>query len=419
MAEGEAVFHDKRILEASQKTGKLGKHNPLAQPPTQLLCPQCGSRKLYRDGFRYLNDNTSVQRWLCRECGHRFSQQRPLQENLSWQINTASALLCERQVCGLAEESKNLTEVTQQEQAQREGTTTDQQDAKDKILQYAWWLKKKGRSDATIKSRVRRLKGLARLCNLADPETVKETLATLPHKNSTKAITTSVYTDFLKCFNLTWEPPEYKMEQSIPFIPLEGEIDQLIASCSKRTATLLQLLKETGARIGEAAKMTWIDFDSDRRTARVQPEKGSNPRIFSISEKLTGMLNALPKKTDYIFHTNTSMLRSIFASQRARAAAKLNNPRLKRITFHTLRHWKGTMEYHKTKDPWHVKRVLGHKTLKSTEVYINIDQAIFQTTNDEYHVRAAHDLKEACQLLEIGFEYVTDMDGTKLFRKRK
>jgi hypothetical protein len=30
-----------------------------------------------------------------------------------------------------------------------------------------------------------------------------------------------------------------------------------------------------------------------------------------------------------------------------------------------------------------------------------------------------HDLKEACQLLEIGFEYITDMDGTKLFRKRK
>ncbi|MEM2107988.1 MAG: hypothetical protein QXL10_01725 [Candidatus Bathyarchaeia archaeon] len=31
----------------------------------------------------------------------------------------------------------------------------------------------------------------------------------------------------------------------------------------------------------------------------------------------------------------------------------------------------------------------------------------------------AHDLKEACQLLETGFEYVTDMEGVKLFRKRK
>ena len=77
------------------------------------------------------------------------------------------------------------------------------------------------------------------------------------------------------------------------------------------------------------------------------------------------------------------------------------------------------MKYHKTKDPWHVKRILGHKTLSSTEVYINVEQAIFQIANDEYHVKVAHDLKEACQLLETGFEYVTDMEGAKLFRKRK
>ncbi|MEM2385482.1 MAG: tyrosine-type recombinase/integrase [Candidatus Bathyarchaeia archaeon] len=286
-------------------------------------------------------------------------------------------------------------------------------------MEYAWWLKKKGRSEETIKSRVRRLKGLAKHCNLMDPEAVKEVLAKLPQKNSTKAITVSVYTDFLKCFGLSWEPPEYKMEESIPFIPLESEIDQLIASCSKRIAALLQLMKETGVRIGEAAKLQWTDFDVERRTIKVQPEKGSNPRIFAVSEKLAGMLNALPKRGIYIFHPNTAMLRNSFAHQRKRAAHKLNNPRLMRITFHTLRHWKGTMEYHKTKDPWHVKKILGHKSLQSTEVYINIEHAIFQATNDEYHVKVAHDLKEACALIEAGFEYVTDMEGVKIFRKRK
>jgi integrase len=202
------------------------------------------------------------------------------------------------------------------------------------------------------------------------PESVKEALARSPQKNSTKAITTSVYTDFLKSLGLKWEAPEYKMEPSIPFIPLESEIDQLIASCHKRTATLLQLLKETGVRIGEAARMTWIDFDLERRTIKVRGEKGSNPRILPISERLAGILNAMPKKTEYIFHKNTNMLRNIFAQQRKRTAVKLNNPRITKITFHTLRHWKGTMHYHKTKDPWDVKRILGHKTLKSTEIYM-------------------------------------------------
>ncbi|MEM1540431.1 MAG: hypothetical protein QXJ07_03510 [Candidatus Bathyarchaeia archaeon] len=39
---------------------------------------------------------------------------------------------------------------------------------------------------------------------------------------------------------------------------------------------------------------------------------------------------------------------------------------------------------------------------------------MFQVTNDEYHVKVAHDLKEACTLLEAGFEYVTYMKGVKI-----
>jgi integrase len=131
------------------------------------------------------------------------------------------------------------------------------------------------------------------------------------------------------------------------------------------------------------------------------------------------MLNALPKRGEIIFSKRTGYLRTTFSYQRARTADKLNNPRIRKIAFHTLQHWKGTMENHKTKDPWHVKRILGHKTLKSTEVYINIEQAMFETSNDDYHVKIAHDLKEACQLVEAGFEYVTEMEGSKIFRKRK
>ena len=280
-------------------------------------------------------------------------------------------------------------------------------------------MKKKGRSEETIKSRVRRLKSLAKHCNLLDPESVKEALAKLPLKNSTKAITVSVYSDFLKFLGLKWDPPQYRMEQSIPFIPLEREIDDLIASCNKRIAALLQLLKETGARIGEAAKLKWTDFDVERRTVRISPEKGSNPRIFHISEKLAGMLNSLPRKSEYIFNPNTKALRESFVKQRKKAAAKLNNPRLNQITFHTIRHWKGTIEYHKTKDPWHVKKILGHKSLQSTEIYINIEQALFQEEPDEFHVKATSDPKEIQQLLEVGFEYVCSKDGLLFFRKRK
>ena len=54
----------------------------------------------------------------------------------------------------------------------------------------------------------------------------------------------------------------------------------------------------------------------------------------------------------------------------------------------------------------------------NTQIYINLEQAIFEV-NEDYHVKVAETLDEACKLLEVGFEYVTDIEGKKLFRKRK
>jgi len=38
---------------------------------------------------------------------------------------------------------------------------------------------------------------------------------------------------------------------------------------------------------------------------------------------------------------------------------------------------------------------------------------------DEYHVRVAKTLKEDEELLKAGFEYVTERDRIKIYRKRK
>jgi site-specific recombinase XerD len=43
-----------------------------------------------------------------------------------------------------------------------------------------------------------------------------------------------------------------------------------------------------------------------------------------------------------------------------------------------FRHWKATLEYHKTKDIFHVKNFLGHNSVRNTEIYMNIEHALFQ-----------------------------------------
>jgi len=36
-------------------------------------CPECGGRRVWKDGIRYLSKG-QVQRFLCRSCGYRFSE---------------------------------------------------------------------------------------------------------------------------------------------------------------------------------------------------------------------------------------------------------------------------------------------------------------------------------------------------------
>ena len=62
-----------------------------------------------------------------------------------------------------------------------------------------------------------------------------------------------------------------------------------------------------------------------------------------------------------------------------------------KITFHTLRHWKATMEYAKTKDILHVMNMLGHKNIKNALIYTQL----VKFESDEYIYKVAKTLKKS------------------------
>lgn len=76
------------------------------------------------------------------------------------------------------------------------------------------------------------------------------------------------------------------------------------------------------------------------------------------------------------------------------------------------------MLYHKTKDPYYVKNFLGHKSLQNTEIYINIEQTLFELGNDEFTVKATDKPQEVKSLLEVGFEYVCHKGRLVFLKKR-
>jgi len=120
------------------------------------------------------------------------------------------------------------------------------------------------------------------------------------------------------------------------------------------------------------------------------------------------------------FPATLNAIKSNFFLQRRTIARKMGNPRLLKIHLHTFRHFKGTTEYHKTKDIIHVQQILGHQDIKSTMMYIQIEQALFQNSmDDEFHVKVAKTEEEIKGLLEIGYEFILQKDGLAYFCKRK
>jgi integrase len=322
----------------------------------------------------------------------------------------------------LTEESKNLTEVTRQEAAQREGTTQSA-DIKGKIIKYVWELRKQAYSETTYRNYGYLIKNLVEKgANLYDPESVKETIAKQDWCPGRKRNAVKAYTLFAAMEDLTWIPPKCKIQHKLPFISTEREIDDLIAGTSKPLSAFLQLLKETAARRGEAFNTKWTDLDLVNRTIRITPEKGSNPRIFRISETLAQKLGSLLKTKDKIFTYSTiDQLAKSFRRQRRRLAHKLGNPRLTQISLHTFRHWKATMEYYRTRDIFHVMQFLGHRKIENTLLYVQLAKSIFKDHDDQYVCKVAKNAQEATQLRELGFEFVTGeySDGGKLFKKQK
>lgn len=310
---------------------------------------------------------------------------------------------------------------TQQKQAAG-ATKPTSAEVKGKIVEFAWHLKKEGFQDTTIKQYVTVVKTLVNKgADIFDAESVKDLIAKQHWSGARKHVVVAAYTSFLKLLGKTWTKPMYHVTRKLPFIPTEQEIDTLIAGCGKKTATFLQLLKETAMRSGEANRLEWSDIDLERKTITLNnPEKNSKPRIFKVSSELIAMLNSLPKTSSRVFGGGPGRNRkSVFYKSRKVIARKLQNPRLLKIKFHTLRHWKATMLYHQTKDILYVKEFLGHKRIDATLLYIQLAGVIFQETTDEFICKVAGTVEEASGLIETGFEYVCEINGVKLFRKRK
>jgi integrase len=227
---------------------------------------------------------------------------------------------------------------------------------------------------------------------------------------------TNAYDYWINFRGLKWDKPRFFREDKPIFIPLESEIDALIARPRLKMSVFLQLLKETGVDSGEAWKLRWVDINVEKHTVDIHPTKNHNARTLPVTGNMVGRLLRLPRNEERVFCCKSlDGFRAGYEVMKDNLSNELNNPRIKQIAFRSFRHWKATNEYAKTKDILHIKWLLGHKKIENTLVYTHL----ISFDSSDYICKAVKTIEEATALIEAGYEYITDMGGIKLFKKRR
>ena len=396
---------------------------------TVVICPQCGSKKVWRDGLRLPMFGEPIQRWLCRDCGFRFSHPTVVKRSLKAMraaemlegktLKSGGNIVSSCQIGVL--ETKNLVAepktIVVPQKSER-----DIQSLEGAIVDFLWMLKKENKAEVTIENYGYSLRALVAVgVDLFKPESFIDTIALQTQWTNTRKYGLSkAYRCFLNHHSIEVKLPKFKPSRSLPYIPPEDFLDQLIACCSHVMGVLFQTLKETAARPVEALRLEWDDLDvANKRLSINHPAKGSNVRMRPISDKLLNMLMTLPKDGKRIFaYKSADSAGRSYRKMRKRAIKKLGNSELRKIDFYTCRYWRATLEYQRTRDFGAVMLLLGHTSLRYVLLYAQLSETHFGDKG--YVCKEAHNRHQAMQLIELGFEYVMiDNEGVSLFRKIK
>jgi len=163
-----------------------------------------------------------------------------------------------------------------------------------------------------------------------------------------------------------------------------------------RAHVVAELLYASGLRIAEAACLSENDIDFTSRTLKVREGKGGRERTAFLSDYAVRVLSLFLSVRPQVIHEGFGHRERLFGMSEAnlshfmslRLAEACRKEGLPLVTSHALRHMAG----------WHLLRagaslrsiqgILGHRCLKSTELYTKVDKESLTAVLDEYHPRS-------------------------------
>ncbi|MDH5390768.1 MAG: tyrosine-type recombinase/integrase, partial [Candidatus Bathyarchaeota archaeon] len=259
-------------------------------------------------------------------------------------------------------------------------TTSRTGPARAKIFATLWALKKDGFSDITLEVKGERLRFLARHVDLDDPEAVKGYIASRANwSNAYKQGVAYAYNSYAEVNGLNWSLPHFRVEDKLPKIPTEEKINQIIVRARGKYVLVFSILRDTGMRPVELERTRARDIDLDTGVITVRTAKGGLGRSLKVRAQTLAMLKEYLGKHDFGLNDQPFPKRKKMTGRWVRlrntVAKKLKDATFRTIRLYDLRHFVGTMTYHRTRDIIYTQRVLGHRNLRNTMRYVQCARA--------------------------------------------
>ena len=129
----------------------------------------------------------------------------------------------------------------------------------------------------------------------------------------------------------------------------------------------------SGLRLDEAINLKWQYIDFDRETIHLKTAKGDKERIVFLHKKLIDMLKIYGIKEEGLvfFSQRDGRYNKRTIQQIVKSASKKTGIK-KNVTPHTLRHSFATHLLEGGADIRYIQQLLGHKDLKTTQIYTHV-----------------------------------------------
>jgi len=179
--------------------------------------------------------------------------------------------------------------------------------------------------------------------------------------------------------------PYQKSGRRLPVILSGEEVCALLdGTTNLKHRALLMTLYSAGLRGSEALHLQLADIDSGRMMIRVDQGKGRKDRYVMLSEKLLLALRHYWREyqpalwlfpgQDPSLPLTRGSLEKLFSCAKERAGIR------KHVSPHSLRHAFATHLLERGVNIRVIQRLLGHRSLRSTEIYIHVAESFVRDT---------------------------------------